>query len=58
MFNHSQMNDNMIKQNTDVPYNAKEEKHALEDQNTIVVTNKKGLKYRLKKIFKRKKDTN
>lgn len=54
MFNHSNHNDNMIKQNTDVPYESKNKKHAVEEQNSIVVSNKKSLKDWIKKLFKRK----
>lgn len=53
MFNGSQLNDNMIRQNTDVPYTTKDKKQVLEEQNTIVVSNKKGFIYRLKQLFKR-----
>lgn len=54
MFNSSQVNDNLIRQNTDVPYDAKDKKRPLEEQNTVVVSQKKGLVNRLKRLFKRK----
>lgn len=54
MFNGSQINDNMIKQNAEVPYEKKDKRHALEEKNTIVVPNKKSFMYRLKQFFKRK----
>ena len=57
MLNGSRINDNMIRQNTDVPYTSKDKKHALEEQNTIVVSNKKGFMYRFKEFFKREKKT-
>ena len=56
MFNGSNINDNLIKQRASERYVEKEDKHALEDQNTIVVTNKenkKGLINKIKQFFKK-----
>lgn len=54
MYNSTQQNDHMIKQHTDIPYDSKDKKRPLEEQNTIVVSHKKGLWARLKQLFKRK----
>lgn len=54
MFDISRINDNLIKQHSMVPYEAKGKEYALEEQNTIVVPNTKSFTYRLKKLFKKK----
>ena len=55
MTNGWQVNDNLTRQNTNVPYNAKAQKKPLEEQNTVVVSHENGWIQRLKKWLKRKK---
>ena len=52
MNNGWQVNDNLTRQNTDVPYDAKTQKRPLEEQNTVVVSHKKGWLQRLKEKLK------
>lgn len=54
MNNMSRLNDNMIRENTNVPYTSKDKKHALEENNTIVVSHKKKWLEKIKLFFKRK----
>lgn len=55
MNNGWQVNDNLTRQNTNVPYDAKEQKKPLEEQNMIVVSHKNGWIQRVKEYFKRRK---
>ena len=52
MNNGWQVNDNLTRQNTDVPYDAKTQKRPLEEQNTLIVSHKKGWLQRLKEKLK------
>lgn len=52
MNNGWQVNDNLTRQNTDVPYDTKTQKRPLEEQNTVVVSHKKRWLQRLKEKLK------
>lgn len=52
MNNGWQVNDNLTRQNTDVPYDVKNQKKPLEEQNTLIVSHKKGWLQRLKEKLK------
>ena len=52
MNNGWQVNDNLTRQNTDVPYDMKNQKKPLEEQNTLIVSHKKGWLQRLKEKLK------